>query len=71
MTIGAALAALQGFNDRAVIYHDEIINTYKASQTIIADDARRPLFYAFDWLAVRWLGLDVESLVRFSALPSC
>jgi len=66
--LGSASAALYGFNNRVVIYHDEIINTYKAGQGIIFDYAQRPLYYLLNHLAVGFFGLDVESLVLLSAI---
>jgi len=64
----AALAGLAHFFDRVCVYHDEIINTYKAQQGIVLDYAKRPLFYLLNFLALNLLGSHPLSLTFLSFL---
>ena len=56
-TVIAVLASLgYGFFERVVLFHDEIINTAKASTGHIFDYELRPLFYFLNFASVEVLG---------------
>lgn len=50
------------FFDRYPLFHDEIINTYKASTGLIFDYALRPVFYFLNYLFYHFLGNSPISL---------
>jgi hypothetical protein len=68
VVVVAFLAAFIGFFDRFPIFHDEIINTYKANIGLIFDYALRPMFYALNYLAYHLFGHAPRSLSFSAAL---
>ncbi|PKO70589.1 MAG: hypothetical protein CVU22_00315 [Betaproteobacteria bacterium HGW-Betaproteobacteria-16] len=65
LTIGVTF---YGFFDRYPIFHDEIINTYKAQTADIFNYALRPTFYFINYLSYHHFGNRVESLTFAAAL---
>lgn len=65
LTIGVTF---YGFFDRYPIFHDEIINTYKAQTADIFNYALRPTFYFINYLSYHYFGNRVESLTFAAAL---
>lgn len=50
------------FFDRYPFFHDEIINTYKASTGLVFDYALRPVFYFLNYLFYHFFGSSPRSL---------
>ena len=63
MSIVTAALALFALHKKTMAYHDELINTYKASIGLLFDYALRPVFYGVNALAYRYIGPDYFSLV--------
>lgn len=59
--ISLALGFFLFFN-RYPLYHDEIINTYKANTGLVFDYALRPVFYFMNYLFYHFLGSSPRSL---------
>ena len=64
----SALVVSRGLTSRIMFWHDELINTFKASVPIIADYAVRPVFYGINYAAFHFFGERYESLVFVAAL---
>jgi hypothetical protein len=64
----AGLLGLVGHADRAVLYHDEVIATFRGVEVLVFDYAARPLFYALAGLAVALFGSDPHSLALLALL---
>ncbi len=50
------LTLFWGFFERPVLFHDEIINVYKAQRPIVFDYAARPVFYLLNYFSASVLG---------------
>lgn len=70
MAAVSSLAVSWCLFDRVMIWHDELINTLKASIPIIADYAVRPVFYGINYIAFHFFGSRYESLVLAAALAA-
>lgn len=60
--------AFFGFFDRYPLFHDEIINTFKANHEVVFDYAARPLYYALNIVAYEFFGYSPRSLVFASCV---
>lgn len=63
------------FFDRYPIFHDEIINTYKASTGLVFDYAMRPVYYSLNYFFYHFLGgsprsLTIAALVYYAITAS-
>jgi hypothetical protein len=64
--IGLA-TALFGFFERYPLYHDEMINTFKAEIGLVFDYALRPLTYGLNYLAYEFFGSSPKSLLLMAS----
>ncbi len=55
--------SLYGFFERYPLYHDEMINAYKAEIGLVFDYALRPLTYWFNLFAYEYFGASPKSLL--------
>jgi hypothetical protein len=64
----ALATALFGFFERYPLYHDEMINTFKAEIGLVFDYALRPLTYALNHFAYEFFGSSPKSLLLIAAI---
>lgn len=64
----ALLAGLTGLFSRSVAYHDEVINTAKATNGVVLDYAMRPAFFLINRFALKTFGNHTYALVIISVL---
>ncbi len=62
------LACLVGLFDRGLVFHDEIINTNKALESVVLDYAMRPVFFLLNITALKLFGTHTYALVMMSAV---
>lgn len=64
----SVLLGFYGYLDRFAIFHDEIINTFRANEAIIFDYALRPAFYGINFVLYNFFGHSPFSLLIGSML---
>ena len=64
----AVLGCLVGLFDRSLAFHDEIINTNKALESVVLDYAMRPVFFLLNIVALKLFGNHTYSLVIMSVM---